>query len=173
MQCSIGESFSQREDSMRINVIRADGTHLDLLTALFDGYRQFYRQTSDPSRARTFIAERLQHADSVIFLAFLETNGPQVACGFTQLYPSFSSVRTQRIWILNDLFVEPTQRMRGVGHALIEAAHRHAAETGAGSVTLSTEHTNETAKALYRESGYKRVTTFEQYTFHINEPVRV
>ena len=60
---------------------------LDLIVPLFDAYRQFYRQPSDPDRARRFLKERFEHNQSVIFLAFADG----AAIGFTQLYPSFSS----------------------------------------------------------------------------------
>jgi hypothetical protein len=44
----------------------------------------------------------MQKNDSTIFLA--EERGYPL--GFTQLYPSFSSVSMKRVWILNDLFAE-------------------------------------------------------------------
>jgi len=42
---------------------------LDLLTPLFDAYRQFYRKPSDPGLARRFLLERFQHNQSIVFLA--------------------------------------------------------------------------------------------------------
>ena len=35
--------------------------------------------------------------------------------GFTQLYPSFSSISMKELWILNDLFVQATKRGAGTG----------------------------------------------------------
>jgi ribosomal protein S18 acetylase RimI-like enzyme len=158
---------------MSIQVKLVHHSDLDQLSVLFDGYRIFYRQPSDPVRARTFIAERLRLSDSVIFLARSDGSPPEIAIGFAQLYPSFTSVRTQRIWILNDLFVASDARRKGVGRSLIDAAHRHASETGAAAVSLSTEHTNETAKALYRKMGYTADTRFEHYTFSVAGPASV
>jgi len=78
---------------------------LDLLTPLFDAYRQFYRKPSDLGLARSFLLERFQHNQSIVFLA-VRQNGSAV--GFTQLFPSFSSAASAApILILNDLFVEP------------------------------------------------------------------
>src|SRR2546426_765728 len=69
-------------------VRRAGLGDLDELAPLFDGYRQFYGQGSDPAAARAFLAERLRRDESVIFVAIAD----DVMHGFTQLYPSFSSV---------------------------------------------------------------------------------
>ena len=73
---------------------------LDLLTPLFDAYRQFYRRPSDLGLARRFLLERFQHNHSVVFLAMRQDGS---AVGFTQLFPSFSSASAARILILNDL----------------------------------------------------------------------
>ena len=133
---------------------------LGLLVPLFDAYRQFYRRPSDPDLARRFLLERFQHNESIIFLA---TMGDGSAAGFMQLYPSFSSVSVARIFILNDLFVSPEARLKGVGKLLLEAAVRFGQEVGAVRLTLSTEVTNETAQALYESQGWKRQTEFYSY----------
>ena len=64
------------------DVIRQAGpADTDVIAPLFDAYRQFYEQPSDPALARAFIAERLERGESVIFVA--ERNGRAV--GFVQL----------------------------------------------------------------------------------------
>ena len=106
-------------------VVRSE--QVDLIAPLFDAYRQFYGQASDLDRARQFLLERLQQHQSVIF-AVVDN---ERALGFTQLYPSFSSVSMKPIWILNDLFVADFARRRGVGAQLLLAAKDHAVQTGA------------------------------------------
>lgn len=130
---------------------RASLEDLDSLTSLFDAYRMFYRQASDRATAREFLRERLSHAESVIFLARTERGD---ALGFTQLYPSFSSVSARRIWILNDLFVVPEARQRGVARILMARARRFASETGALRLVLETAEDNHPAQALYESLGY-------------------
>src|SRR5882757_6888198 len=98
-----------------VEIRQATVADLNLLTPLFDAYRQFYRQPSDLERARRFLLERLEHNQSVILLAFDD----DAAIGFTQLYPSFSSGAMASIFILNDLFVAPEARRRGAGSALL------------------------------------------------------
>jgi len=140
-------------------VRRATVADLDVLVPLFDAYRLFYSQPSDPARARHFLRERLEHNQSVIFLLFED----EVAVGFTQLYPSFSSGSMARIFILNDLFVAPEARRRGAGSALLYAAAEYGRRTGALRLVLSTEVTNTSAQSLYEKLGWKRDTVFCAY----------
>jgi GNAT superfamily N-acetyltransferase len=133
---------------------------LEVIVPLFDAYRQFYRRPSDPDLARRFLVERFQHHESIIFLAFVEDG---TAVGFTQLFPSFSSLSAARSFILNDLFVSPEARRKKVGAALLDAAARFGRGVGAVRLTLSTEVTNLTAQALYEKEGWTRQTAFYSY----------
>ena len=142
-----------------VEVRQATVEDLDLLVPLFDAYRRFYRQPSEPVRARSFLLERFELDQSVIFLAF--AGGAVI--GFTQLYPSFSSGAMARIFILNDLFVAPEARRRGVGSALLQAAAQYGRRAGALRLVLSTEITNATAQAVYERIGWKRDAVFCVY----------
>ena len=144
---------------MTRSIIRATVEHLELVAPLFDGYRQFYKQTSNLDGARQFIKDRLIRHESVIFLALLDEN----AVGFTQLYPSFSSTTMQRLWVLNDLFVAPAGRRSGVGEALLERARQFAVESGAKGLMLETAVTNVTAQRLYERMGWQRDTEYYVY----------
>ncbi|HEY8824792.1 MAG TPA: GNAT family N-acetyltransferase, partial [Candidatus Limnocylindria bacterium] len=145
---------------MDITIVRAGIKDLDELAPLFDGYRQFYGQRSDLAAAREFLRERIERDESVIYAAY---TSPREAAGFTQLYPSFSSVSLKPLWILNDLFVRSDTRRGGVGRALLERARRHAIETGAKGLVLSTAVTNKPAQTLYESCGWKQDDEFLQY----------
>ena len=146
--------------SADIAIVRATLAELADLVPLFDGYRQFYGHRSDLAAARAFLSDRLERSESVIYLAY---TGPREAAGFTQLYPSFSSVSLKPLWILNDLFVRPDIRRGGVGRALLERARQHAVETGAKGLVLSTGVTNKAAQTLYESCGWLRDDEFFQY----------
>ena len=109
---------------------------VDAVAALFDGYRQFYRQPPDLAGSKAFIAERMNRGDSVVIVA--EDGGELI--GFAQLYPSFTSVRMNRIFILNDLFVDSGHRGTGTGRALLDAAADWARQAGAVRLTLTTDN---------------------------------
>jgi GNAT superfamily N-acetyltransferase len=143
-----------------IEIARVSIRDLDDLVPLFDGYRQFYGQHSDPIAARAFLRERIERDESVIYLAYTH---PREAAGFTQLYPSFSSVSLKPLWILNDLYVRSDVRRGGFARALLERARLHALETGAKGLTLTTGVTNKAAQALYESCGWQRDDEFFQY----------
>lgn len=142
-----------------MRVRRAGLEDLAFLVPLYDGYRQFYRQPSDPALAERFLRERLTRGDSVIFLAEDESG----ALGFTQLYPIFSSISAAPAWVLNDLFVSPGARRIGAGRALVERARQHGLETGARWLSLSTGRENREAQALYEKLGWLRDTEYYHY----------
>ena len=148
------------QDPGGVDVVRASEGDLDTLVPLFDSYRQFYHQASNLEGARAFLGERLRLGDATIFLARVAG----LPAGFAQLYPSFSSVRLGRLWILNDLFVTPGMRRRGVGTALLRRARAHAQSTAAVAMMLRTAHDNTTAQAAYEAEGWARENTFLTYT---------
>ncbi|MGH8031537.1 MAG: GNAT family N-acetyltransferase [Luteimonas sp.] len=137
---------------MTSHIRRATSDDLNALAALFDGYRVFYAQPSDPAAARAFLAARLQHAQSVICIAERDDGS---ATGFTQLYPMFSSLRMARVWILNDLYVAADARRGGVAAALLRAATDYARSDGALRLELETAPDNAAAQALYRALGWQ------------------
>lgn len=136
---------------------------LEVLVPLFDAYRQFYKRASDLEAAREFLLARFEHGESVLFIVH-EDNSP---VGFTQLYPSFSSVLLARIFVLNDLFVHAHARRKGAASKLISAAIELATSLGASRVSLSTATTNESAQALYKSVGWKRDEQFFVYHYSI------
>lgn len=64
---------------------------------------------------------------------------------------------------LADLAVAPEQRRRGVGRTLLGACLRQAAERGARDVFLQVRESNEAARSLYRESGFREVGRRARY----------
>jgi ribosomal protein S18 acetylase RimI-like enzyme len=134
---------------------RATLDDLDAVAPLFDAYRQFYSQPSDVQRARDYLQARMTAGESVVLLA--QRDGEVV--GFTQLYPIFSSVRTARTWLLNDLFVAEGARRFGVARALLDAAAAFAREQGAAGLMLETMADNAPARALYRAAGWHEDAT--------------
>lgn len=140
---------------MKPVVDRATLDDLDALAPLFDGYRQFYEQPSDIQRARDWLKARIGQNESVVLLA----RHDGAPAGFVQLYPMYSSVRTARIWVLNDLFIAPEFRRHGTARALLDAATQFAREDGAAFIMLETTRDNEAARALYRAAGWHEDST--------------
>ena len=146
-----------------IEIHRAGPADVDAIAPLFDAYRGFYGRPSDLQLARTFLAARLGAGESVVLFAVDQGT----ACGCTQLYPMFSSLRCRPTWMLSDLFVAPGQRRGGIGRRLMDAAHAFARERGAAAIELDTAHTNTAAQALYESLGYERDVEFRHYALSL------
>jgi GNAT superfamily N-acetyltransferase len=149
---------------MNTSIRHATLQDLDKLVPLFDGYRQFYGKPADAALARRFLSDRLSAGDSIVLIV----EEPRVgAVGFVQLYPSFSSVRAARIYVLNDLFVAPGSRKHGIGALLLKSAAEAAREAGAVRLKLSTAITNLSAQRLYAALGWKRDEEFYEYSLSL------
>jgi ribosomal protein S18 acetylase RimI-like enzyme len=136
-------------------------TESHLIAGLFNQYRMFYKQFSDIGMAKAFIDERLQHNDSIIFLAVDQDTEQSV--GFTQLYPKYSSVRLSKNWILNDLYVNEAYRKQGIGEKLIKTAMGFAKASGSTFVQLETAVDNYTAQHLYESIGFEKQGNDEEF----------
>jgi ribosomal protein S18 acetylase RimI-like enzyme len=155
--------ISAKGKRMAHTVRQATIRDLEQLVPLFDGYRQFYGRASDLRGAREFLLARFNNDESTVFIAYEDER----AIGFTQLYPSFSSISLARIFILNDLFVHEQARRKGVATALMSAAVKFATALGADRLSLSTAITNNAAQALYHSAGWKRDDEFVVYDLAI------
>lgn len=146
-----------------IKIVRAHPEHLGKLVPLYSGYREFYEADSDPERETAFLKQRMENNESVIYLAENESGD---GMGFFQLYPIFSSVMMQRVWLLNDLFVAKEHRNKGVAKALLKQAVEHGKNTGARSLLLETGVENFTAQKLYEKLGWERDE--DHYVYYID-----
>ena len=145
------------ENSLEIRL--ATTADLEPLLALVQAYRVFYDQQPDPKSERRFVEERLRDGTSIIYVAAVAS---QIA-GFTQLFKTYSTVHLTNAFILEDLFVDPHFRRRGIAEALLAAAIRHAREAGASGMFLETAYDNVTAQRVYERSGWTREGRFYKY----------
>jgi ribosomal protein S18 acetylase RimI-like enzyme len=131
---------------------RAGLEHIKEAAHLFNLYRVYYEQKSDMDGAANFLHERISNEESVIFLAYDQ----EQAVGFTQLYPTFSSVQMKRTWVLNDLFVHEEHRGQRFGEQLVKKAIEFADSRDAAGVLLETMPDNVNAQRLYERIGFKK-----------------
>lgn len=133
---------------------------LDEIVPLFIEYLNFYERTPKKEDVVKFLAKRLRNEESI----FLYVKHEEQIIGFTQLYPSFSSLSLKRSYILNDLFVVQKQRKLGAAQALMEEAFAFCQQAGAVYVTLETHPNNLSAQKLYEKIGMIRDDEFWHYT---------
>jgi ribosomal protein S18 acetylase RimI-like enzyme len=157
-------------EATKIEIVRAGVEDVGTIVPLFDAYLQFYKLPSNEEAARRFLHARLLKGEAVVFLAMEEGSAKKhirTALGFTLLYPTWSSLAQRRWWNLNDLYVVPDARKRGVALALMDRARRLAEETGASGLGLETAQDNVPAQKLYEQLGWKREEEFLRYELHV------
>lgn len=158
---------TERQQPGIIQINQADVDDLADVAELMDLYRIFYGQPSNRPAAEQFLFERMINHESVIFLA--RDTASKQAAGFLQLYPTFSSVSLQPVWILNDLYVRPEYRRQGLGRTLMQSAIDLVKARGDKGLTLQTASDNLTAQALYESMGFQQDTSSRYYELWIHE----
>ena len=144
----------------------ATSKDIEHLSELFDGYRIFYRKTTDLKGAKAFLRERITKKDSKLFVAETQTHK---LVGFVQLYPLFLSTRMKKFWLLSDLFVHPEFRGKGMSIELIQKAKDLVLETKACGMFLETEKTNLIGNALYPKTGFVLNTDSNYYEWNVEQ----
>ncbi|HJL79579.1 MAG: GNAT family N-acetyltransferase [Gammaproteobacteria bacterium] len=146
-------------------IVKAENKHLEELGRLFNLYRIFYQEEDDLEKASKYISSRFNDGDSMIFVA---EKGETKLAGFVQLYPSFCSVSAVPILILYDLFVDHSQRSKGIGRLLMNAARDFAKENGYARLELSTSKDNRIGQSLYESLGYELDQEFLHYSLNVD-----
>ncbi len=155
---------------MEVSIRRITKEEYRLVADMFNKYRLFYKQTDDIKLAESYLKERLENNEAIVYIAF-DTPTHELF-GFTLLYARFSSVTTIRNWHIGDLYVEPDQRKRGIGQQLLHTAINFASEQTAKFVSLNTAKDNYTAQKVYEDFGFVKqdyLPNFLYYQFDIEK----
>jgi len=136
---------------MSLSIVKATRDHIPVIVPLLDAYRVFYKQVSDTEAVAQFLEARFKMGDSEIFLARSKDD----IVGFVQLFSTYSTVSLQPVYILNDLFVAPEFRKKGVGAALLQEAQRFCSRMEYKGLALETAVDNP-AQALYERLGWQK-----------------
>lgn len=128
--------------------------------ALFRGYIAFYKATV-PDEVIETTWRRLIDGEPGFHIALVAVGEDDVPVGLAHVlfHPSTWSPTTY--CYLEDLFVDPAQRLKGVGRALIAATYREADARGATRTYWATQEFNYRARALYDTLATK--SPFVQY----------
>ena len=148
-----------------MKISRATVEDIDEITPLFNAYRKFYQQPTDPASS-DYLRDRLANKESTIFLAYSDQHKP---VGFIQLYPSFCSVEMIRIFVLYDLYVAQESRSQGIAYGLLKQAKAEARSCGVKRIDLQTAHTNLKAQRLYKHFGYELSDEFQNWSYYLTD----
>ena len=142
-----------REVEFRIEPARESDTPviLRMITALVNFERLSHELTVTESKLRQALFGPRPAAEVV--LGYVGTE----AVGFAVYFPSFSTASGARGLYLEDLYVEPEWRGRGLGRKLFAHVAKVAAERGSGGLSWSVLNWNESAIRFYRSLGAEQI----------------
>jgi ribosomal protein S18 acetylase RimI-like enzyme len=101
-----------------------------------------------------FLGRQLAEPDAVVLVA--ARDGAVVGYAYAGVEgPDYMALRGPA-GVLHDIVVDPTERGRGVGRLLLDAALAELAARGAPRVVLMTAARNEAAQRLFARAGFRR-----------------
>jgi GNAT superfamily N-acetyltransferase len=128
--------------------------------ALFKGYIEFYKTTvADVVIEATWHRLMADRAD--FHIALVAVDAADLPVGLAHVLFHCSTWSPTQYCYLEDLFVDPNQRLKGVGRALIEAVYREADARKCTRTYWATQDFNYRARALYDQVATK--SPFIQY----------
>jgi GNAT superfamily N-acetyltransferase len=137
---------------LRIEPIAAE--QMDALLPLIAAYQRFYEvEEIDQERNRIFFSRFIAPSDAGMMLGAWSDGD---LLGYACLYWTFTSLVPAETVLMNDLYVDPGARGKGVGRALIEASAAVARGRGAHHLEWMTAPSNKTAQRLYDSTGAER-----------------
>ena len=122
----------------------------DVGRLLHDFNTEYDDYTPGPEAMGKRIGQLLESGDATVLLA---GKGPD-GLALLRFRPSLWSETLD--CYLEELYVVPDRRGRGLGQALMEAAIQTARSMGAGHIDLGTAETDIAARALYEKLGFSR-----------------
>ena len=138
---------------MDVSIV-SDEAQLSRLLPLMRAYCDFYDVA--PDDAALLAMSRALMADPVREgVQFLATNDGEDV-GFATVFWSWETSMAGRVGVLNDLFVAPQARGRGVATALIDACRQRCRDHGALRMIWQTAPDNVRAQSLYEGIGAVR-----------------
>lgn len=125
------------------------------LLPLMRAYCDFYEVAPSDDDLRALALTLIEHPDTS-GVQLIARDGDGVATGFATIFWSYSTLSACAIGVMNDLYVAPGARGRGLGAALIEACEAHCAQHGVGILEWETAPDNKRAQAVYDRMGAER-----------------
>ncbi len=123
------------------------------LLGLIEGYFAFYRTPFGRPKVEALL-DLLEQDPGLGVQLVSEADGRLQ--GFASLYGCVDTLVADRILVMNDLFVDPSLRNRGIGAALFEASVAYATAHGYARLDWVTAADNHGAQRFYDRHGGRR-----------------
>jgi GNAT superfamily N-acetyltransferase len=144
----VAETPRQLAEGIEIRPARAD--EVEELLPLMRAYCEFYESLPSDDGLRQMLATLI--ADPSQGAVFIARDGDG-AVGVATLDWKWSSLKGARMGYLEDLFVDPEARGRGIADALIEICAERCRELGMPAMQWATAPDNRRAQQVYNRTG--------------------
>lgn len=144
--------------SQRIEIIDADLANLDhqsAVVAMLDAYMRDPMEGGTPmpeATKRDLIPGLRAHPACYVFLAYRG----DTPIGLSICFLGFSTFNARTLINVHDMFVDSSERGKGIGRMLLERIETKARELNCCRLTLEVREDNHPARALYRKLGFDR-----------------
>src|SRR6058998_444319 len=135
-----------------VDVRLATEAELEAVTALLVAQLREHDVTTPEAKLASAINAVLRHPERGRILVAIERGRPVGLAALSFVWPLEHGGRSA--W-LEELYVEPAARGRGLGTRLLHAALRIAAETGAVAIDLEVDADHQRAARLYAREGFR------------------
>ena len=148
---------------MELKILRANKSHIESVSILFDLYRQFYKYQKDLKNSKNYIHKMIENNESIIFIGTENEN----IVAFVQLYETFDSLNLNKKLVLYDLYVLEKYRKLGIGRKLMNKSRDFAINNKFLRIELSTSINNYSAQKLYESLDYIRDKEYYDYGYEV------
>lgn len=145
---------------MSVRVRSLEARDKPVWLTLFRGYVEFYKATVPEDVIET-LWQRLMRGGEGFHIALVAVDDTDTPVGLAHILYHRSTWTNGFYCYLEDLFVDPAQRGRGIGRTLIDAIYARADAHGCTRTYWMTQETNTTARGLYDKMATK--SPFVQY----------
>jgi len=144
----VAEGPRRLAEGVEIRPARTD--EIEEMLPLIRAYCEFYEtEPNDEGLREMFRTLITEPSQGVVFIARADGN----AVGFATLDWKWSSLKAAKIGYLEDLFVDPGARGKGIADALIEVCAERCRELGMPAMAWQTAPDNDRAQQVYNRTG--------------------
>ena len=152
----VAEGPRRLDEGVEIRPARTE--EIEEMLPLIRSYCEFYETEPDDEGLRKMFEILINQPDQgAVFIARDDSR----AVGFATLDWTWSSLKAARIGYLEDLFVDPEARGRGIADALIEVCADRCRELGMPAMQWLTAPENQRAQSVYNRMGADADTYLE------------
>ena len=151
-----------------LNIRPATRADAPVIASLVRELAEYEKLLSEAKATPADFLRELESPNPVIHVLVAEFNGTPV--GFALYFFNFSTFVGRPGLYLEDLFVRPAERSRGIGRELLRALARIARERGCGRMEWAVLDWNEPALRFYRSLGARQM---KEWIVHRLTPIEI